>query len=236
VQHDKGEIIRMFRKYEKTYRIIKDSSRYSLSDSEVKTLLAGKVVVEEKLDGANVGIIRHKRGFHLQKRGSLVGQSEHSQFQYFHHWAHQLKYENIMSMPVGTIVYGELLYAVHTIYYDNLPDYVIMFDVWNGKKYLDENKKYTFIDDHGFEHAPIVAYDYFTREDLNCLMPVASAYGEIAEGIVVKRYSRKGEYFRGKVVKPQFIKEMEESDHWTHKQIRRNKLCTIALERGKIRS
>ena len=122
----------MFLKYEKTFRIpipqIKVPGKLILSRKELQLLLAGKVEIEEKMDGANVGIIRHKKGFSLQKRGSLVGQSEHEQFQYFHAWANRIKYDNIMSVPPNHLLYGELLYAVHTIYYDNLPDYFLVFD------------------------------------------------------------------------------------------------------------
>ena len=54
----------MFRKYEKTYRIlvpqIDVKGKHYLSKKEVKKLLGGNVTIMEKLDGANVGIIRHK--------------------------------------------------------------------------------------------------------------------------------------------------------------------------------
>lgn len=43
----------MFRKYEKTFRIETKNKR-SLTPAQVKQLLAGRVVVEEKLDGAVV--------------------------------------------------------------------------------------------------------------------------------------------------------------------------------------
>ncbi len=50
----------MFRKYEKTPRILTPNfnvpGKLYLSKDEVKSLLAGEVVVEEKMDGANVGI------------------------------------------------------------------------------------------------------------------------------------------------------------------------------------
>ena len=45
-----------------------------------------------------------------------------------------------------------------------------------------------------------------------------------AEGIVIKRYRKKGEYMRAKIVKPEFIKVLEESVHWTHGPIKNNKL------------
>ncbi|MDX1373068.1 MAG: RNA ligase family protein, partial [Nitrososphaeraceae archaeon] len=115
----------MFKKYEKTFRIpipqFDVPGKFFLKKEEIKHLLSGPVIIEEKMDGANVGIIRHESGFNLQKRGSLVGQSEHPQFQMFRAWANSRKYNNIMDLPVGFILYGELLYAVHSIWYNRLP-------------------------------------------------------------------------------------------------------------------
>jgi len=218
----------MFIKYEKTYRIpIKEISiggKFCLSKKEIRVLLAGKITVEEKLDGANVGIIRHRNGFALQKRGSLVGQSEHEQFQYLHNWANRTKYDNIMAVPPNHLIYGEWCYTVHSIYYDRLPDYFLVIDILKDKKrWLDRGERDEFCAKYGFASVPFIAEGYFYITDLYDLIPKESAYGDIAEGIVLKRY-RKKEYMRGKIVKPQFIKVLEESDHWTKYSIRENKL------------
>jgi ATP-dependent RNA circularization protein (DNA/RNA ligase family) len=218
----------MFRHYQKTYRIqipqIDVPGKHVLSSDERRRLLAGPVVIEEKMDGANAGIIRHKKGFHLQKKGSLVGQSEHEQFQFFWNWAYQWRYDNIMSLPEGYIVYGELLFAVHTIYYDRLPDYFLVFDVWDGERYLTRVQRQAFCEKHGFCEVPFIVMDTFDVDELYEWVPKESAYGDTAEGIVVKRITNKGDYIRGKIVKPEFIKHLEESLHWTKYEIRRNKL------------
>ena len=218
----------MFRKYEKTFRAqvpgIEVSSRYHLPKEDLKHLLNGEVIVEEKMDGANIGIIRHKEGIHLQKRGSLVGTSEHEQFQFFHNWAQYQNRERLMELPIGTILYGELLYAVHSIYYDSLPDYVLFFDAWSKKKdgYLSYEQRAELCSGLGLFMVPLRGRGHFSVGDLPDLMPPASAHGPTAEGMVIKRY-RKGECLRAKVVKPEFLKHMEESDHWMHQAIRRNK-------------
>jgi len=218
----------MFIKYEKTYRIpIKEipiGGKFCLSKKEVRILLAGKITAEEKMDGANVGIIRHKNGFMLQKRGSLVGQSEHEQFQYLYNWANRIKYDNIMAVPSGYLIYGEWCYAVHCIYYDRLPDYFLVLDILKDKKrWLSREERDEFCAKYEFTSVPLIAEGYFNITDLYDLIPKESAYGDIAEGIVLKRY-RKKEYIRGKIVKPEFIKTLEESDHWTRHSIKENKL------------
>jgi len=217
----------MFRHYQKTYRIIIPEisvhGKHTLSKDEVKRLLGAKVVVEEKMDGANTGIIRHKKGFSLQKKGSLVAQSEHAQFGFFHNWANHQNYDKIMAIPVGYLMYTELLFAIHTIYYDILPDYVLVIDIWNGKKYLNRKEKDEFCEKYGFYQVPLIAEDYFSIDELHGLIPKESQYGDIAEGIVIKRY-RKKEYMRGKIVKKEFMKFLDKSDHWTKNLLKRNRI------------
>jgi len=218
----------MFIKYEKTYRIpikhIAIGGKFCLSRKEVRLLLAGRVTIEEKIDGANVGIIRHKNGFALQKRGSLVAQSEHEQFQYLYNWANRTKYDNIMAVPPGHLIYGEWCYAVHCIYYDRLPDYFLVFDILKDKrKWLNREERNDFCAKYEFASIPFIAEGYCDIANLYDLIPEKSTYGDIAEGIVVKSY-RKKRYIRGKIVKPQFIKTFEESEHWTKYNIRENKL------------
>lgn len=216
----------MFRKYEKTFRVDSLSNKMSLTKDELKSLFSGQVAVEEKMDGANVGIIRHKKGFHLQKRGSLVGQSEHEQFGFFHNWANVQHYTKIMNVPPGFLIYGELLYAVHSIYYDKLPDYVLIFDVMEDGEFLSYNDRIEFCKKYEFHSVPLIDYGHHTKETVMKLVPKESAYGEMAEGIVVKRYAKNG-YTRGKIVKPEFQKILEESEHWTEYHIRRNKVVVI---------
>lgn len=217
----------MFVKYEKTFHVFPVTSKFNLDNTQLKRLFAGEVIVEEKMDGSNIGIIRHNKGFSLQKRNSLVGPSEHEQFSFFNNWAHQQKYEQIMSLPVGTLLYGELLYATHTIYYDKLPEYVLIFDAKQDGDWLDYDDRKHLCESHGFTMVPLVGRGNFSKNDVEGMVPEASAYGPIAEGIVIKRYAKHG-YFRGKLVKPGFMKQIEESDNkWPTFNIPRNKLGTV---------
>lgn len=219
----------MFQKYLKTYRVpvpqFDVKGKLFLSKSDISLLLAGKVIIEEKMDGANTGIIRHKHGFSLQKRGSLVGQSEHAQFGFFHNWANQQNYDRIMEVPPGHLIYGELCWAVHHLYYDSLPDYFLVFDILNTKRdrWMNRYERDEFCNRFGFHQVPLVAEGYFDKTDLADLIPERSAYGERSEGIVIKRY-RKKEYLRAKLVRPGFVKELDEDDeHWTRRELRINK-------------
>lgn len=216
----------MFRKYDKTFHVFPVTSKHNLDRTQLKRLLSGKVVIEEKMDGSNVGIIRHAKGFSLQKRNSLVGTSVHAQFDFFHGWAHGEAYERIMSVPSNTLIYGELLYATHHIHYDQLPELFLVFDVRRGKKWMKYNERSEFCEKYGFHTVPLVAEGNFAKDDLRDIVPERSAHGPECEGVVVKRYAKHG-YFRGKIVKPGFIKALNDDDfHWSRKEVTRNKLRT----------
>ena len=214
----------MFIKYDKTFHVFPVTSKHNLDKTQLKRLLSGSVVIEEKMDGSNVGIIRHARGFSLQKRNSLVGTSVHAQFDYFHNWANGAARERIMSGPQGTLIYGELLYAIHHIYYGSLPEYFLVFDVRQGKRWMKYDTRKEFCERHGFHMVPLVDSGSFTKNDLIDIVPDQSAHGDICEGVIVKRYAKHG-YFRGKIVKPGFIKALDEDDeHWSRKEVKRNTL------------
>ncbi len=207
----------MFRKYEKTYRIGSTTSKRSLPKDDLKSLFAGRVTIEEKLDGANAGIVRHKRGFHLQKRSSLVGASEHDQFQFFLAWAHDKIYPALLDLPVGHIVYGELMRCIHTIEYTHLPDWFIVFDVWDGQRYIPRDWKEDFCEEYGFAIVPLLTEGYFDIKELGHLgvPPQCSAFGPIAEGAVIKKYHRRHKNFaKGKLINPIFHEKMD-AKHWS---------------------
>ena len=217
----------MFLKWPKTYRILVNQidikGKHFLSDKEVKLLLGGRVSITEKIDGANVGIIRLKDEFRLQKRGSLVGDSEHAQFQFFKAWSYN-NYDKLMRIPKDNILYGELTYAKHTVFYDNLPDYFIAFCLADRKtgEFYHRDELVELCEKIGLSYTPEVARDYFNRDELFDLIPKISHFGnQPAEGIVVENLKRK---IRGKVVRKEFQKSMDQSGHWMHKAFTKNLL------------
>jgi hypothetical protein len=221
----------MFRKYEKTYRILVPQidlkGKHYLSDADTKKLLRGNVVISEKMDGANVGIIRHKDHFRLQKRGSLVDVGEHYQFNFFKAWT-QKNYDKLMQIPENTILYGELMICRHTIYYDMLPDYFLAFawcDRETGEYYhrLDMEE---MCDKIGIYTTPMIAQtSNIYKDELFDLIPNPSTYGhKQAEGLVVWNYKVN---MRGKVVLKKFQDSMDKSGHWTRRKIETNKVSDV---------
>lgn len=219
-----------FRKYEKTFRIltpnIKVPGKFSLTHGEQRDLLVGQLEITEKVDGANVGIIRGKGDkWILQKRRGLADEGVHAQFSFFWNWArHNL--DKILNIPHNWIVYGELCFAKHNIYYDLLPSYFLVFDIWDRNKYLkhEEKEKLNFL---GFKHVPLLHLGYCDNllELEKLITKTSLAINSLMEGIVVKNYRKQ---VRGKLVRKEFMKELEEEDHWLHKAMTKNQLAPTA--------
>ena len=121
-------------KYPRTHHL--EGSRLQPGDEDLDSVpfarLAGRfLVVEEKLDGANAGLSFDAAGRPwLQSRGHfLAGGVREKHFDLFKRWAHA--HAAALRDAVGDrfVLYGEWLYAKHTIFYDLLPHYFLEFDL-----------------------------------------------------------------------------------------------------------
>ena len=124
----------MLRKYPRTPHL--QGSRLQPGDHDLAQVpfaeLAGRpIVVEEKLDGANAAISFDAGGeLRLQSRGHyLTGGPREKQFGPFKAWAAGMRYRLWPVLGDRFILYGEWLYAKHTVFYDALPHYFMEFDI-----------------------------------------------------------------------------------------------------------
>lgn len=122
------------RKYPRTRHIL--DSRLQPGDEDIDAAafaeIAGRhLVVEEKVDGANSAISFSADGrLLLQSRGHyLTGGGRERHFDLFKQWANGIADAIRPALQDRFIVYGEWLYAKHTIFYDALPHYFLEFDV-----------------------------------------------------------------------------------------------------------
>lgn len=123
-----------FRKYPRI-RHIDGSSRHGDDDrlpwTSLAELVGRRVVITEKLDGANAGVSFDARGqVVLQSRGHvLTGGARERHFALLKAWA--VAHHDALHTALGDryTAYGEWLYARHTVFYDALPHYFVAFDV-----------------------------------------------------------------------------------------------------------
>ena len=120
-------------KYPRTRHI--EGSRLQLGDiaddKPIKDLKGQNLIVEEKLDGANSAVSFDIAGnLLLQSRGHyLNGGWRERHFALLKTWA--ATHAQVLYLALGHqyVMYGEWMYAKHTVFYDRLPHYFMEFDV-----------------------------------------------------------------------------------------------------------
>lgn len=89
-------------------------------------------VVEEKVDGANVGVSFDSGALVLQSRGHVLrGGPMERQFELFKQWGWTNHDELWERLGHRYVMFGEWLYAKNRTFYDALPAYFLEFDVYD---------------------------------------------------------------------------------------------------------
>lgn len=121
-------------KYPRTYHI--EGSRLQPGDEGLdfvpfKALRGRPLVVEEKMDGANSAVSFATDGtLLLQSRGHyLTGGAREKHFNLFKQWGAVHAHSFWPVLGARYIMYGEWLYARHTMFYNALPHYFMEFDI-----------------------------------------------------------------------------------------------------------
>ncbi|MEM1264550.1 MAG: RNA ligase family protein [Pseudomonadota bacterium] len=110
-------------------------------DKPIRELAGEPLIIEEKLDGANCAVSFGADGsLRLQSRGHyLTGGGRERHFDLLKTWA--AAQAHLLQSVLGDryIMYGEWLYAKHTVFYDRLPHYFMEFDVLDREtgRFLD---------------------------------------------------------------------------------------------------
>lgn len=109
------------------------------------------IVVEEKVDGANTAISFSQNGeLLLQSRGHyLDGGYREKHYNLLKQWANVHRDGLYSVLGSRYIMYGEWLYAKHTVFYDALPHFFLEFDIFDreNEKYLDTHSRRRLIKD-----------------------------------------------------------------------------------------
>jgi hypothetical protein len=140
--------MREMQKYPRTPHIQGSSSQpgdEDLTAVPLRDLQGLWLVIEEKMDGANCAISFDGDGrLLLQSRGHyLTGGARERQFGLLKSWAtrHQSAFRD--ALGARYVMYGEWLYAKHTVFYDALPHYFLEFDIWDeeDRKFLSTSRR-----------------------------------------------------------------------------------------------
>lgn len=196
--------------------------------------LKGNIVIEEKIDGANMGFsLDYDRNLQVQNRSHYVNYSSHAQFRPLKIWLER-NGEIIRRLldldskfPERYILYGEWVAAKHSIPYASLPDYFMAFDFFDRKTQTFTSREYLsrMLEGTSIHQVPLIeSTDQITRSQLLAYMTRQSNYyNGLIEGVYVRFEDEKRAVTkdRGKIVRSDFIAGNE---HWTKADMQMNGL------------
>jgi hypothetical protein len=222
---EQGKVLDLFQKdmkYPRTYHLpwshlLKDDRM--MSDD---TCFHGKrVVMTLKMDGENTTMYND----YIHARSLDSGSHESRD------WVKGLWAQVGYLLDDNMRVCGENLYAVHTVKYDALSSYFLLFSVWIDHKCLSWDETVDYAKILGLETVPVV-YDGIYDKDI--IIKTFSAYEKTNEGYVIRLADdfNYGDFRRsvGKYVQPKFRQAINQSHgHWISKKIEVNKLATTKL-------
>jgi hypothetical protein len=203
-----------------------------LSPQDVEALLSGDVVIEEKLDGANLGFSVSPEGdVRLQNRGQYLHLPMKGQFEKLNSWLKLHSDALFDTLGDDLILFGEWCAARHSLDYDHLPDWLLVFDVFDKKSRqfwstILRNKLAVQLD------LPVVPRLASGKTTLNLLKGLlqsqTSAFRQgPPEGIVIRRESAEWLESRAKLVNPDFVQAI--GAHWSSRKIEWNNLSQASF-------
>jgi hypothetical protein len=197
-----------------------------MDPAERATLLSSEIVVEEKVDGANIGISIVNGSIRVQNRGTVLESGAHPQFQPLWAWLapRQVQLETLLGTDL--ILFGEWCYARHTVRYSRLPDWFLAFDVYDRtmRRFWSTERRNTLLLSAGICQAPQLRRGRFSLDQLISLLDTtASALGGATlEGLYVRCDDGEWLVQRAKLVHAEFVQSIDE--HWMSRPLERNKL------------
>jgi hypothetical protein len=198
-----------------------------LSVAESAAFLAGDVVVEEKVDGANIGLSLDARGaICVRNRGSWIERGAHAQFQPLWAWIANRHSALTEILLPDRILFGEWCFAVHSVRYDRLPDWFLAFDVFDclAGRFWSTARRDLLLEATGICRVPrLMAGQNSLAALQEALRSEASRLGgDALEGLYVRRDSADWLEGRAKLVRSEFLLAID--DHWSSQPLRRNKV------------
>lgn len=231
-----------FHKYPRTPHLFGStgtSDDQHLGEAEsLRILLDDSLIVEEKLDGTNVGIHFLTGGeLVLQCRGHLITEGMHPQYGLFKQWVAVKR--NMLEETLGDryILFGEWIYAKHSIHYRKAPHYFFEFDVFDKQResFLDLERRLERIEGTGITTVPVVHHGKIQKEQLAKLIgpsrfdscfenPTTGKPDNLMEGLYLRTEARGEVTARAKIVRSEFVAKVKQSEHWQRSPMTANLL------------
>lgn len=206
-------------------------------------------VIEEKMDGIGIGIFFIGDSIHFQQRGHIFNiDNIPDLLKKFKTWA--LLNEELLFCIVANqyTLFGEWLEFKHTVFYNNLPDFFLEYDIYDHttQKFLSTNQRYSLINNqlhsvkvlkqtHSLSleiiHNLLTEYptSYFNNnswsDDFNYLcknlpsLAFDTTKNSSYEGFYIKIEDKEKTLSRMKWIRKEFFDIVKLNEHWKNKQI-----------------
>jgi ATP-dependent RNA circularization protein (DNA/RNA ligase family) len=195
---------------------------------EVDAFLRGEVVIEEKVDGANIGIsVSQENKLIVQNRGAFIERPAPVQFQPLWSWLNARSDELISALGRNFILFGEWCYAVHSVRYDRLPDWFIGFDIYDraANRFCSSDRRDDILSSLHLFAVPRIARGHYSMSQLvRILEEGRSSFGDAKlEGLYLRRESKGWLEQRVKIVRAEFTQSIEA--HWSSRPLSKNAIA-----------
>jgi hypothetical protein len=200
-----------------------------LSEEERARFLARRLLVEEKIDGANLGLSFDSSGaIRAQNRGEYLVEPFEGQWKKLGQWIDARLDPLFELLGDRLVLFGEWCYARHSIGYDKLPDWFVGFDVFDKEAelfYSAERRNRAF-EEAGVVPIPALAEGRFSLDELFGMLETRSAFADApVEGAYLRYDDGDRLGGRAKIVRADFTQAIDE--RWSKGGIEMNRLASF---------
>lgn len=197
-----------------------------LTPVERDRFLDHDMIVEEKIDGANLGISFDSTGvIRAQNRGSLLREPMTGQWKKLPEWLaiHSDRLFDVLTDRY--VLFGEWCYAKHSIFYDRLPDWFVGFDVFDSQanQFICRDARDRLLASLQLYVVPCLASGRLTLGEIIMSLGQSHFGSAPAEGLYLRFDEDNWLGQRAKLVRPGFIQAIAE--HWSNRPLEVNRLA-----------
>jgi len=232
-----------FTKYPRTPHLFgsrgTDDDKHLGQQESLHFIADASLVVEEKLDGTNVGIHFTSEGrMVLQCRGHEITSGMNTQYDLLKRWTMGKRPVLEAMLEDRLILFGEWLYARHSVHYRGLPHYFFEFDIYDKQRrmFLDLVSRLEKLEGAGIRTVPVIHRGPATADELRTLIgpsrfdsvfenPLTGRIDNLMEGLYLRTEVDGAVTGRAKFVRPEFVEKVKRSEHWRHQSLVQNILA-----------
>ncbi|MDZ7617081.1 MAG: RNA ligase family protein [Patescibacteria group bacterium] len=203
-----------------------------------RIISAPSLIVEEKIDGTNVGIHFGSDGqMVLQCRGHLITEGMHPQYDLFKQWISVKRSILEERLKNRYIMFGEWMYAKHSLHYRGLPHFFFEFDMYDKEAgvFLSLDLRTALLEDSNIQTVPVVHRGAIRKDQIVSLVgpsgfgarfenPITGRADNLMEGLYMRTESAGSVTARAKYVRYEFVEKIKQSTHWQHQALVPNML------------